>query len=172
MSGSGPSQQLRFGYVRKEDRLALFVNGETVLLTRSLVRALINGLAGILEKTSAIQPETPADLREDVMSFEHHAALAGQSDLPPAQGTAPEAATPMRIDSTALRVLSDVDVTTLPAGFRLRLRAEAQVIAEIALNRDSLHRLIDALQRQAELAQWDIAVAPWLTEDSTHWVLN
>ncbi|WP_164550267.1 hypothetical protein, partial [Devosia equisanguinis] len=81
-----PVSGLTIAYSAVEDRLVVWLRGQEqqlvpLLFTRRLSALLINGLAGILARSSPAAAQAPAALRDDVILMEHQGAMA-QSAAP------------------------------------------------------------------------------------------
>lgn len=166
---------LRFAYSEPEDRLTLLsadARGQAVhvTLTRRLTERLVNGLAHLLEQSSAVAVQAPAEMRDDIILMEHQTALFGQGEPqrdPDAEPTGDIPLLPVR------RLITAMDVTLTPSTFEIQMRSgEAQLI-RVSLNRMQVHQLVEALNKRAEGAGWNIAVgAAWMEPGQTNIVLN
>jgi hypothetical protein len=173
---------MSFGYNEPEDRLVLLVAsaaGEHValLFTRRLTGRLINGLAAVLERSSAAAKQAPAGLRGDVVLLEHQGALSAAS-TPDGTGEGKSAekgnASADRVTKEVpVRLVASVSVTTKPDTFEFSISDAKEALATFAANRTEVHRLLDVLARQVKSANWNLQpVATWLEPGQTSVVLN
>lgn len=177
---------ISFLYVEKEDRLALIVSSAAgdqlaLLMTRRLAIRVINGLAGLLERTSAKAQEAPAEVRGDVVMFEHQGAVAtadhetletpGVNEGQGKSRQAPQATDDQQQVATVL--FDSIDVTTHPDRFTLGFRAGQQLLAGMDVSRSDLHRIVAVLCRKVEDAQWQIPIeTTWLDISTGSLTLN
>lgn len=176
------AKSLTLTYNVPEDRLVLLVvgaQGEKIglLITRRLAGRLINGLAGILEKSSPTVSRAPSEMREDVVLLEHQEAVssnqeqsggAGMASGQPASG--PKGGQPVQI-KTAL--LTAIDVATKPTHFELKLKSGSNVITGFNATRNELHRTLGMLKTKAQEADWNLQLdASWLGPDQSMMVIN
>lgn len=157
--------QISLGYSSREDRMVMWLGtgeeAKTLFVTRRLCALLINGLAGVLVRSSPVAAQAPASLRDDVVLMEHQGAMAaasvGPADADKLPSLASGAAAPMLVET--------VNITVTPADFRLVFRPSPQGDGpQIALSRADLHRVLEMLKRQSELAEWSLPPAPnWLS---------
>ncbi|SFV26767.1 hypothetical protein SAMN05216456_0105 [Devosia crocina] len=167
-AGAPSTTQLTLGYSQAEDRLVLWLGEgtEALHLTRRLTGLLINGLAGVLARSSATAAQAPADLRNDVVGMERQGAIAAAAVSP----AAPTALPP----PGPAHLIEAVDIATLPTTFRLAFRTPAALtVGVLVLSRAEMHQVVDLLRRQSELAQWALPVtAPWLNDTHGALVVN
>jgi hypothetical protein len=136
---------------------------------------LINGLAVILERSNVAASTAPDELRSDIVLMEHQGALAG---VPAAAqgGEASSQATPGSSGATVQinpRLVTSVDIKTNPTDFHMVLKAAGGVPVAVVLNRLDLHRLVELLKRQADMAGWNLQIeADWLGDDHSQLTLN
>ena len=144
-------KRISFDYHEVEDRLHLDCgDGQTIcrlLLTRRITRRLLSSFAQALVASSPAVSRAPADARREVMVLEHFASLAVPA--PPAEPVAAGAAE--ATSDLGQTVVWKVDVTIEPVLFKL------------TLTRGDFHKVLAALDRVAEAADWNIrAEAGWL----------
>lgn len=167
--------KLRFAYSEPEDRLALLAldghgQGVHVALTRRITGRLINGLAHLLEQSSTVAVQAPADMRSDIILMEHQTALFGQgTSSPDVVGEAVEDTPPL----PAPQIVTAVDVNVTPTTFEIVMRIGETPLVHLSLNRLQVHQLVEALSQRAEGAGWNITLgAAWMEPDQTKIVLN
>lgn len=166
--------QVSLGYSAKEDRLVLWLgSGEgarSLFLTRRLCALLINGLAGLLARSSSVAAQAPADMRNDIVLMEHQGAMAAASVRP----ASPESLPPVSATASAPMLVETVNITTTPDNFRLVFRPSPEGAGpEVALSRSDLHLVLEMLKRQTDLAEWNLPIAPgWLTTASGQVTVN
>jgi len=162
-----PVSGLTIAYSAVEDRLVLWLRGQDqvvpLLFTRRLSALLINGLAGILARSSPAAAQAPAALRDDVILMEHQGAMA-QSAAP-----TPDLAPPAPTEATAAPMLVEtVNITTNPMDFQLIFRPPGGGGLAIKLSRADLHRVLELLRRYTQEADWALPTQPgWLTTQVT-----
>jgi hypothetical protein len=177
------AKSLTFAYSLPEDRLVLLVVGAkgekiALLVTRRLTGRLINGLAGILEKSSPAVSRAPAEMREDVVLLEHQEAVSGRTSQEPSASAAtadsPEEAgqgAPSAQIKSAL--LTAIDVSTKPTHFELALKSGDSIVAGFNATRHELHRTLSMLKTKAQEADWNLSLeASWLGSDQSMMVIN
>lgn len=179
------AKNLNFNYVEAEDRLIIVVQGEYgeklgLFLTRRLTERLVNGFAGILEKSSPMAAQAPAEMRGDVVLLEHQGALEGAgskgtSSTAAAAGSGASPAIPRQQQiqiTTAL--ISSVDISTKPTHFEIVIKSVDKVLVRFDINRSGLHRVIGLLTEKAEeAADWNIRIeASWLEAGQTTLTVN
>lgn len=163
---------LRFAYSEPEDRLTLLAtdvlnHAVHVALTRRLTERLVNGLAYLLEQSSAVAVQAPAEMRDDIILMEHQTALFGQGEA--AAGPEPASDTPLQ----APRLVTALDVTLTPTTFEIVMRAAETALVHLSLNRLQVHQLVEVLSQRAAEAGWAIAVgAAWMEPGQTKIILN
>ena len=176
---------LTFKYSEAEDRLIVLASEPAgtkigLLLTRRMIGRLINGLAGILEKSSLAASHAPAEMRDDVVLLEHQGAISnrgaasqGQPTLGsnPAKSPAQAAQEPVQVQSVHIQ---SIDISVKPTHFELLLKdGKLQPIVAMNIGRPELHRVLDMLTRKAEEADWNIRIeAKWLEPGQTSVSLN
>lgn len=168
---------ISFLYVEAEDRLAFVVTAASdrlaLLVTRRLASRLVNGLAGLLERTSAAALEAPAQARGDVVMFEHQGAVAAAQAAAETSAAAPTGGeTPVSGDVASV-LIDSVDVTTHPDRFALVLKKGPQALATMEVGRADLHRIVAVLRRKCEEAEWRVPIeTTWLDVATGSMTLN
>ena len=177
---------LTVAYGETEDRLTLVAadaggRGVHAALTRRLTERVVNGLAGLLERSSAVAVQAPAEMRDDIILMEHQGALYGRGvDKGADTGAGGNPAAPdgdaagaAPADLPPPLLLTAVDVTVTPATFEIRMRAGATPLIALSVDRLGAHRIVETLGQRAEAAGWHIALdAAWLDPGHTEIVLN
>src|SRR5438094_1971549 len=118
-----------FTYVMQQDRVLAVVNPGTPAawscwLTRRVALALLEQAAGLLAKTSPLARRAPPESRQQVVAFEHQAAMtqtAGSVRAVPAnslQASAARAELVERLSITNKAKTSDWSCTVLPGALR------------------------------------------------------
>lgn len=167
---------LSFTYDPRADRILLTVmvgSGEEqrrrlLLMTRRLTGRLVDGLAQLLEKTSPVAAQAPAEVRDDIILFEHQDAVTSGGDDQPGGGreaarTLSPGTNPNAGANAAAALLDTVDVTVKPTRFDLTFKAGQDTLS-ISVGRAELHRLVEVLSRQAAHAAWNLAPeTAWLS---------
>ena len=166
---------LQFAYGEAEDRLTLLASdaearGVHVTLTRRLTERLVNGLAHLLEQSSSVAVQAPAEMRDDIILMEHQTALFGQGEPPADKETEPSD----EISSLpAPQLVTAMDINLTRATFELQMRFGETPLIHLSLNRLQVHQLVEVLSQRAESAGWNIAVgATWMEPGQTKIVLN
>lgn len=176
------ARSLTLTYNAPEDRLVLLVVGAGnekvgMLITRRLTARLINGLAGILEKSSPAVSRAPAEMREDVVLLEHQEAVGrpgsqGQKDAAPLAGKSGTAQGGQPVQIKPI-LLTAIDVSTKPTHFELKLKSGENVITGFIATRNELHRTLGMLKSKAQEADWNLSLeASWLGPDQSMMVIN
>ncbi|WP_093154770.1 hypothetical protein [Thalassobaculum litoreum] len=173
-------KSMSFAHSEPEDRLVLLVEGEAgarlaLMFTRRLTERLMNGLAGIIERSSVAANHAPADMRGDVVLLEHQGAVLATSEpsgagvLPGTQQSQAEAIT----GEVPARLVTSVSVTVHPETFDVVMHDAETILARFQANRTELHRILDVFGRQAKAAEWNLRTeASWLEPGQTRVVLN
>lgn len=152
-------------YSEHEDRLAIVVTSQAderlaLMLTRRLAGRLINGLASLLERTSALAQDVPVETRDAVVLFEHQGAL-NQSKTNNDQQAEPSDKN--NNERVPMLMLTDISVTTHPKHFIVTLQHTNEIIAKFKCGRNDLHRLIAMLRSKCEEADWNLSIdVNWL----------
>jgi hypothetical protein len=161
---------LAFAYDEAQDRLVLLASDGggslTLTLTRRLTGRLVNALCVILEKTSLSVSKAPAELRDDVILLEHQGAMSSQGSEPPHNP-------PQRPASDHKLLVTNVHITPFAGGFVVTFRDEKGPQVRSNINRIALHRMVDVIARQSEVANWNISIeSSWLDPGQKHIVFN
>lgn len=170
--------RLQFAYNEPEDRLTLVAvdakaQGVHVALTRRMTDRLINGLARLLEQSSAVAVQAPAELRADIILMEHQDALYGHEEAGQASASPEDRPGAVIPNFPAPRLATTIDVTVTPTTFEMRVRDEKVPLIALSLTRLEVHRVVETLSQRAEAAGWNIAVdATWLELGQTEIVFN
>jgi len=157
---------LRMGFLETEDRLLVdFVYPDQVqsmLVTRRIIRRVIQGIAQVLAQSSPVIARVPASHKTEVLVWEHLSAL--QPELAETSGEAGEK--PAALHSTApWQVLAKLDISTLPTSFSLRFEGRGGAAIDMSMSRPELHRLLASLRQLARHAEWDLDTEiSWLVE--------
>lgn len=169
---------ISLAYVEAEDRIALLAGAATgdrlaMMVTRRLAIRLVNGLAGLLERTSAVAQEAPSEVRGDVVMFEHQGALAAADGEPRMPRAVPSTLEQGQQSQVASILIDAVDVTTHPDRFTLAFKAGGGALATMKVNRADLHRVVALLRRKCEEADWRVPIeALWLDASTGSVTLN
>lgn len=145
---------INFCYVPKQDRILVTVNPGTpetwsCWFTRRLALALLTRARIFLVGTSQLLERVPANIREDVFSFEREAALASTAHA--------VASTPLSVLQTAAMVaeLADhVNVSRQKGSLRLELRDQNKAGAAGLIDRPMFLRILEMLEAEANKGQW------------------
>ncbi|MCJ2074291.1 hypothetical protein MKK68_01255 [Methylobacterium sp. E-016] len=168
------ASSLRFAYSEPDDRLTLLAadaqdQAVHVALTRRLTERLINGLAHLLEQSSAVAVQAPAEMRDDIILMEHQTALYGGG------ATTGEAAEPADV-LPALPVpqlVTALAISITPATFEIQMQSGETALIHLSLDRLQVHRLLEVLSQRTQTAGWNIAVGTaWMEPGQTAIVLN
>src|SRR5581483_5719057 len=148
------------GYDENEDRILVDLsNAESrcrLWLTRRITRRLWSAIIEIVERSSPTVLKTPADMRKDVIAFEHLSAISRPE---PAEGGAPPA--PVADRGTAL--LRQVDINFTQEAFRLIFHSATGAMAGLTVGRTELHKVLSLIDQCAKAADWELGVtADWL----------
>lgn len=148
-----------------------------LLLTRRMTGRLINGLAGILDKSSMAAIHAPAEMRDDVILLEHQGAISDRDTHQQSVDTDPDTDAPhVAQQSTQIQtvLIQSIDISVKPTLFEIVLKdGKPQPIVAIDIGRAELHRVLDTLTRKADEADWDIRIeAKWLESGQTSLTLN
>jgi hypothetical protein len=167
---------LTFTFNETEDRLVVLASNSAgakigLLLTRRMTGRLINGLAGILEKSSLTASHAPAEMRGDVVLLEHQGAISD---------TGAHERIKSAPDIDALQVaqqtvhIESIDVSVKLTHFEIVLQdGRLQSIVDLAVGRAELHRVLALLKHKSGEADWNIRIdAGWLEPGQTSLTLN
>jgi hypothetical protein len=167
---------LTFTFNEAEDRLVVLASNPAgaqigLLLTRPMTGRLINGLAGILEKSRLTASHAPAEMRDDVVLLDHQGAMSGgsyqQQAMSVPDADAPQA-DPQPVQIQTVHIQS-IYVSVKPTHFEIVLQdGRFQPVVAVDVGRAELHRVLALLTRKAEEADWDIRIeAKWLESGQT-----
>lgn len=166
---------LRFAYSEPEDRLTLLAADAHqqpmhLALTRRLTERLINGLAQLLEQSSAVAVQAPAGMRDDIILMEHQTALFGQGERPKGGEADPaDEIFPLPVQ----QLITAMDINVTPSTFEILMRAGEASLVYLSLNRLQVHQMVEVLNQRAGAAGWAIAIgAAWMEPGQTKIVLN
>jgi hypothetical protein len=148
------------GYDENEDRIFVDCSDAEascrLWLTRRITGRLLRAFVDLLERSNPSLLKTPADMRQDVIAFEHLSAIS-RPEPPPGAGAGQAVA-----DSGAA-LLHRVDVDVLPEAFRLVFHAATEPKAGLTINRTEFHKTLALLDQCATAAEWDVGGATeWL----------
>jgi hypothetical protein len=168
--------QLSFGYSQAEDRLVMIMQSggklSNLLFTRRLTALLINGLADILVRSSAMASRAPEALREDIVLMEHQSVMQQAQAATTVPAPPPQAPIDAR-EIAAPILIQTINIATHPNHFVLEFKPEQGPAVIAALNRADLHRVLEVLKRRADEANWNLPVgAAWLSATPAAVTLN
>jgi len=155
---------IRMGFLTAEDRLVMdFVGADhtvTMLVTRRIVRRVIQGLAQILVQSSPVLPRVPASHKTDMLVWEHLSALQPGEEV-----TAGDAAATPGHAEHPWQLLNKLDINAHPTSFQLRFEGLDGSPVVMVMSRNEVHRLLANLRKLARHAEWDIDTeVGWLVE--------
>lgn len=141
-------------YVMREDRVLAAINpgrpdAWSCWLTRRVVLALLERLAGLLATTSVLAQRVPAESRGEVVAFEHDAAMAKTAQR---MITTPVEA--LNASATAAELVEQVSIANQGENFRLELRGASGGGAAGVLARAGLQRVLQMMQDEVAKAGW------------------
>ena len=153
--------RISVGYDENEDRIFVDCNdNETACrlwLTRRITQRLLGAFVDVLERSSPRLLRTPADMRQDVIAFEHLSAISRPEPVAPAAGVGQAMA------DAGAALLYRVDVEIMPEAFRLVFHSPTEPKAGLTINRMELHKTLALLDQCATAAEWDVGGATeWL----------
>lgn len=147
-------KSVNFSYVAEQDRILAAINpGDpnawSCWLTRRLVLALLEPAAGFLASTSPVMQQAPANVRDELATFEREVAMARTAgsmtvtptDILKASASAAELAIRLTISSQADR-------------FRVELQGERGGGAAGLFLRTEVQRFLQMLQAEVAKAGW------------------
>ena len=153
-----------FTYVMQQDRVLAVVNPGTPAawscwLTRRVALALLEQAAGLLAKTSPLARRAPPESRQQVVAFEHQAAMtqtAGSVRAVPANS--------LQASAARAELVERLSITNQGEKFRLELHGLAGGAAAGVVRRAVLQRMLQMLQDEVTKAGWangaETAAAP------------
>jgi hypothetical protein len=134
---------------------------------------LINGLASLLEQSSAVAVQAPAEMRADIILMEHQDALYGHDRDGQPYVSSEEGIGDVIPNLPAPRLVTAIDVKVTPTIFEIRARDDRNVLIDLSLSRLEVHRVVERFSQQAEAVGWNINVdATWLEQGQTEIVFN
>ena len=153
--------RISVGYDENEDRIFIDCSdGKAACrlwLTRRITERLLSALVNVLERSSPRLLRTPAEMRLDVIAFEHLSAINRPEPAAPATG-----ADQAMIDTGAV-LLHRVDVEVTPQAFRVLFHSTTEPRAGLTIDRTELHKTLALLDQCATAAEWDVGGATeWL----------
>jgi hypothetical protein len=143
-----------FVYAMREDRVLAAINpglpeAWSCWLTRRVVLALLERVAELLAKTSALAQRAPAEIRGEVVAFEHDAAMAKTAER--MMHTPADA---LNASATAAELVDRLTITNLGDNFRVELHGISGGGAAGVLARAGLQRILQMLQDEVAKAGW------------------
>ena len=165
------STRISVGYDETEDRIFLDCSDAgariRLWLTRRITQRILAAVAELLERSSPTLLKAPADMRQDVIAFEHLSALSAP-EAPPA--TPGEGADGARISDRGAALLHKVDIETQPYAFRLVFHAADGPKAGLTVIRTDLHKTLALFAQAASVAGWEMAGSgEWLKKPGPTW---
>jgi hypothetical protein len=156
--------QITISYDEIEDRIFVDTgDGRTrarLILTRRITHRLLGAFIALLERSSLAVTRAPADLRAEVIAFEHLSAISHSEEQDTPASPAPLSPATGAPDAT---VIAKVDVQVAPQSFRLLFHSSEEAVAGLTLSRPNFHKILAALDRFAAAAEWNIrGDAEWL----------
>src|ERR1700693_6062071 len=138
----------------REDRILAAINpgrpeAWSCWLTRRVVLALLERMAELLAHTSALAQRAPADIRGEVASFEHDAAMAKT-----AQRMTQTPADALNASATAAELVDRLSIANQGDNFRVELHGVSGGGAAGMLARAGLQRVLQMLQDEVAKAGW------------------
>jgi hypothetical protein len=177
--------RLDIGFSDMEDRLLLSLNTaghgvRNVLITRRMMRVLLENYANVLKRTSETASHAPVEARDEVLRMEHVGALASMADAAPdaaqptpdgQDGGAPGAVAPPHM-WLAVEIKMQMAASVILIAFFGQCRngpdgdsSVNEPIAAMTLNRPDAHRVLDLLVRKSKEAGWGLDhYAAWLAK--------
>lgn len=148
-----------FVYAMREDRILAAINpgrpdAWSCWLTRRIVLALLDRFGEILEKTSALAQQAPAEVRKEVVAFEHAAAMAKT-----AERMSQTPADALNASASAAELVEQLSIGNQGDNFRLEFRGAKGGGAVGVLRRVGIQRISQMLQDQVAKAGWLAAPA-------------
>lgn len=169
--------QVSLAFNMPEDRLFLwFANKEGkitpgLFLTRRMTARLIDGVAGLLARSSSTASRAPEEMRDDIVLMERQGAMAAAAQSAGDAAAQPAASAPAVPTKAVL--LQKVDIATKPATFQLVLHPAGANPFAVEVNRADLHLMLEALQRRAGEAGWNLSPdTSWLSGAPDQVTLN
>ncbi|WP_099866393.1 hypothetical protein [Pararhizobium haloflavum] len=127
-------------------------------LTRRLCGRMIDAFASLLEKTSSAAATAPAEMRDDMIVFEHQGALSEgkQTATPSAKSASQREPEHRPMPADRLPLVDSVDVALRAGQFHLAVKSAGHPLARLSVGRDELHRIVELMARQADRAGWNL----------------
>jgi hypothetical protein len=143
-----------FVYAMREDRILAAINpgrpeAWSCWLTRRVVLALLERLAELLANTSALAQRAPAEVRGELVAFEHEAAMAKTAER--MTRTPAEA---LNASATAAELVDRLSISNQGDNFRVELRGISGGGAVGVLARVGLERVLQMLHDEVAKAGW------------------
>jgi hypothetical protein len=147
-------KSVNFSYVAEEDRILAAINpGDpqawSCWLTRRLVLALLERAGEFLASTSPVMQQAPANVRDELATFEREVAMAKTA---PAMSVTPTNV--LKASATAAELAERLTISGQAGGFRVELRGERGGGAAGLFVRAELQRLLQMLQAEVAKAGW------------------
>jgi hypothetical protein len=143
-----------FVYAMREDRILAAINpgrpdAWSCWLTRRVVLAMLDQVAELLAKTSALAQRAPAEIRGEIVAFERDAAMAKT-----AERMTQTPADALNASATAAELVDRLSITNLGDNFRVELHGISGGGAVGVLARVGLQRILQMLQDEVAKAGW------------------
>ncbi|MFA7240874.1 MAG: hypothetical protein WC091_12240 [Sulfuricellaceae bacterium] len=159
-----PITNITFNFNEAEDRIVLHCTFDdqapvALLLTRRMTGAILEKLAIILMESSDMAAALPAKLREDVIMMEHAQTLAKMAEQAAhTDAVAPPTAPPTAQKPLVRHLLTRIDIRRQPEHCALLLYCNSSetALAVIMLTRAQLHWFVNAMDRFAQRAEWEL----------------
>jgi hypothetical protein len=147
-------KSVNFSYVAEQDRILAAINpGDpnawSCWLTRRLVLALLEPAAGFLASTSPVMQQAPANVRDELATFEREVAMAKTA------GAMTVTPTDVLKDSaSAAELAMRLTISSQADGFRVELHGERGGGAAGLFLRTEVQRFLQMLQAEVAKAGW------------------
>ncbi len=156
---------MRMGFLETEDRFLVdFVYADhclSMLVTRRIIRRVIQGIAQVLAQSSPVIARVPAAHKTEVLVWEHLSALQPEAEA----GSEGSEKAPTLHSPQPWQILTKLDINTLPSSFSLRFESRGGTVVDMSMSRAELHRLLASLRQLARHSEWDLDTEiPWLVE--------
>jgi hypothetical protein len=154
-------KSVNFSYVAEQDRILAAVNpggpdAWSCWLTRRLVLALLERAAGFLASTSPVMQQAPANVRDELATFEREVAMA--------KTAAAMSVTPtdvLKASASAAELAERLTISSQADGFHVELRGERGGGAAGLFLRTEVQRFLQMLQAEVTRAGWlNISATP------------
>jgi hypothetical protein len=147
-------KSVNFTYVAEEDRILAAVNSGrpeawSCWLTRRLVLTLLERAVGFLASTSQVVQQAPANVREDVVTFEREVAMA--KTVKAMSVTPPDI---IKASARGAELAERMTIASQAGGFRVEFRGAQGGGAAGMFARAELQRLLQMLQGEVVKAGW------------------